>query len=228
MCFPGRESLEKWVSQLGEHISLGVRACRVGEHMPLGICVSQVGEYILLGICVSQVREQIWWRICVLQGEEHISLEMGFTTRGTHITWDTCLPGGGTHITRDMCFSGREHISLGICVFQVGMCLPGGGTHITRDMCFPGWEHISLGICVSQVGEATYELSTLTLWVKHWVNCIWNCDPLLSLMTPFQLLYGSCGPQCGKSLLEHYRDDGIVHVEILSLKTLVSHRFTNI
>ena len=37
-------------------------------------------------------------------------------------------------ITRDMCFLGREHISLGICVSQVG-------------------EHISLGICVSQVGE---------------------------------------------------------------------------
>ena len=49
-----------------------------------------------------------------------------------------CLPGGGTHITRDMCFPGWEHISLGICVFQVGMCLPGRGTHITRDMCFPG------------------------------------------------------------------------------------------
>ena len=75
-----------------------------------------------------------------MQGEEHISLEMGFTTRGTHITWDMCLPGGGTHITRDMCFSGREHISLGICVFQVGC------------VCQVG-EHILLGVCVSQVGN---------------------------------------------------------------------------
>ena len=41
-----------------------------------------------------------------------------------------------------------EHISLGICVFQVGK-------HISRDMCFPGREHTSLGIpvCVSQVKE---------------------------------------------------------------------------
>ena len=69
----------------------------------------------------------------------------------------------GEHIFLGMCFPGWEHMSLGICVFQVGMCLLGGGTHITRDMCFPGWEHISLGIRVSQVGEATYELSTLTL-----------------------------------------------------------------
>ena len=41
-----------------------------------------------------------------------------------------------THITKDMSFQGEEHISLRICVSQVG-------------------EHISLGICVSQVGEHT-------------------------------------------------------------------------
>ena len=58
---------------------------------------------------------------------------MGFTTRGTLIIRDTCLPGWGTHatrdmcfpgrgihVTRDMCFPGKEHISLGICVSQVG------------------------------------------------------------------------------------------------------------
>ena len=88
MCFPGSESVEKWVSQLGEHISLGIRACQVGEHMPLGICVSQVGEYILLGICVFQVG------MCLPGG-------------GTHISRDV-FPRLGTHVTRDMCFPGRD------------------------------------------------------------------------------------------------------------------------
>ena len=45
-----------------------------------------------------------------------------------------------------------EHISLGICVSQVGehnhiardMCFPGEGTNITRDLCFAGGgTHIS-------------------------------------------------------------------------------------
>ena len=42
--------------------------------------------------------------------------------------------GRGTHNTRDMCFPGEEHITLGICVFQVG-------------------EHITVVICVSYVGN---------------------------------------------------------------------------
>ena len=54
-----------------------------------------------------------------------------FPGGGTDITRDTCFPGGGIYITRDMCFPGKEHISLGMCVSQVG-------------------ERISVGICVSQ------------------------------------------------------------------------------
>ena len=50
----------------------------------------------------------------------HVTREMGFMSWETHITRDTCFPGGGTHITRDMCFLGREHLSQGICVSQVG------------------------------------------------------------------------------------------------------------
>ena len=50
----------------------------------------------------------------------HVTRDMCFPGGGTHITRDMCFPGGGTHITRDMCFLGRENISLGICVSQVG------------------------------------------------------------------------------------------------------------
>ena len=50
----------------------------------------------------------------------HITRDMRFPGRGTHITRDTCFPVGGTDITRDMCFPGREHISVGKCVFLVG------------------------------------------------------------------------------------------------------------
>ena len=66
-------------------------------------------------------------------GGTHFTRDMCFPGGGTHITRDTCFPGGGTHITRDTCFPGRgihisrdkyscagEHISLGICVSQVG------------------------------------------------------------------------------------------------------------
>ena len=48
-----------FVSQVGEHISLGICVSQVGEHISLGICVSLVGEHISLGICVSQVGEHI-------------------------------------------------------------------------------------------------------------------------------------------------------------------------
>ena len=48
-----------------------------------------------------------------------------------------------------------EHISLGICVSQVGgtqitrdMCFPGRGTHITRHVCFLGRErNITRDMC---------------------------------------------------------------------------------
>ena len=46
--------------------------------------------------------------------------DMFFPGEETHITRDMCLPGEGTHITRDMCLPGGEHISLVICVSQVG------------------------------------------------------------------------------------------------------------
>ena len=66
------------------------------------------------------------------------------------------FPGGGTHITRDMCSQGREHISLGICVSQVGEHISLGisvshvGEHISLGICvFQVEEHIVLGICVS-------------------------------------------------------------------------------
>ena len=58
-------------------------------------------------------------------------------------------PGDKVDITRDMCFPGREHISLGIGVYQ-------GGEHISLGIgVSQGGEYISLGICVSQV-ENTY------------------------------------------------------------------------
>ena len=57
-----RISLEKWVSRVGEHISLGIRVSQVREHISPRMCVFRVGEHISLGICVSQ-------------GEECISLE---------------------------------------------------------------------------------------------------------------------------------------------------------
>ena len=53
------------------------------------------------------------------------------------------FPGRGTHITRDICFPGGEHISLGICVSQVGKHIS-LGIYVSQVR-----EHISLGICVS-------------------------------------------------------------------------------
>ena len=50
----------------------------------------------------------------------HIIRDICFPGRGTQITRDIYFPGRGTHITRDMCFPVGEHISLGICVSQVG------------------------------------------------------------------------------------------------------------
>ena len=47
------------VSQVGEHMSLGIRVSQVGEHISLGIRVSLVEEHISLGIRVSQVGERI-------------------------------------------------------------------------------------------------------------------------------------------------------------------------
>ena len=71
--------------------------------------------------------------------------------------------GRGTHITRDMCVPGRELISLGICVSQVGehislgICVSQVGEHISPGICvYHVGEHISLGICVYQVGKMFY------------------------------------------------------------------------
>ena len=64
----------------------------------------------------------------------HVNRDMYFPGRGKRITMHMCCAGRGTHITRNMCCEGWEHISLGICVFQVK-------------------EHKSLGICVSEVRE---------------------------------------------------------------------------
>ena len=50
----------------------------------------------------------------------HITRDICLPGSGTHITGHICFPGRGTHITRDMCFWVGEHISLGICVSQVG------------------------------------------------------------------------------------------------------------
>ena len=84
-------------------MSLEIRVSQVGEHISLGICVSPGGgthrdtcflggEHISLGIRVSQE-------------EEHVSLGICFSPdRGTHITRDTSFPGRGRHITMDMCF----------------------------------------------------------------------------------------------------------------------------
>ena len=65
-------------------------------HTPLFLLLPL--PYFVSVILFSQVEERILVGICV-------------------------PPGGGTHITRDMCFPGGEHISLGICVSQVGECI---------------------------------------------------------------------------------------------------------
>ena len=45
---------------VGEHISLGIYVSQLGEHILLGI-VSRVGEHISLGIYVSRVGEDLSW-----------------------------------------------------------------------------------------------------------------------------------------------------------------------
>ena len=69
---------------------------------------------------------------------------MYFPGREKRITMHMCCAGRGTHIKRNMCCERWEHISLGICVFQVK-------------------EHKSLGICVSEVREHI----TLEIWVSQ-------------------------------------------------------------
>ena len=70
------------------------------------------------------------------------------------------FPGRRTYITRDRCFAGRVHISLGICVSQVGerislrICVSQVGEHISLGICISqAAEQLSLGILVSQVGK---------------------------------------------------------------------------
>ena len=71
-----------------------------------------------------------------------------FPRWGEHISLGICVSQiGGTHIPRVTCFPGREHISLGIRVSQAG-------EHISLGICVSKvGGHISLGSCVSQVGE---------------------------------------------------------------------------
>ena len=58
-----------------------------------------------------------------------------------------------------MCFPGREHISLGIRVSQVG-------DHISLGICVSQvGEHISLGICVFQVGKHISQIRLLQVTI---------------------------------------------------------------
>ena len=41
-----------------------------------------------------------------------------------------------------------------------------------------------------------------------------NCNPLFSLMIPFQLLYGSCGPQCKKNLVRMLQKEPTLGVHL--------------
>ena len=70
--------------------------------------------------------------MCFPGRKTHITRDMCLPGRKTHITRDMCLPGRGTHITRDMCFPG-------ICVFQVGeyirICFSQVGEHISLGIC---------------------------------------------------------------------------------------------
>ena len=80
-----------------------------------------MGEHISLGIFFFPGEEtRITRDMCFPGRETHITRDICFPGRGTHITSDICFPGRKTHITRDMCFRVGEHISLGICVSQVG------------------------------------------------------------------------------------------------------------
>ena len=53
------------VSQVGEHISLGIHVSQGEERISLGKWVSGLGKHISLGICVSQVDK-------VLHKNEHV------------------------------------------------------------------------------------------------------------------------------------------------------------
>ena len=59
------------VSQVREHILLGICVSQVGDHISLEILVSHVGDDMSLGICVSQVEEHMSPGIRVFQVEEH-------------------------------------------------------------------------------------------------------------------------------------------------------------
>ena len=106
-------------SQVGEHISLGIRVSQVGEQISLGICVSPGG-----GTHITR-------DTCFPGGGTHIARDMCFPGRGTRITRDTCFLEGGTQITRDMCFrGGGTHIARDTCFPRWG------NTYHWRYVCF--------------------------------------------------------------------------------------------
>ena len=100
-------------------------ASRVEKQMSLRICVSQVGEHISVGVYmyvflggVSLLGEHIFITrdLCFPGKETHITRDLCFPVSGTHVTRDMCFPGRVTHITRYMCFPGRgTHITRDLC-----------------------------------------------------------------------------------------------------------------
>ena len=78
-----------------------------------------------------------------------------FPRWGEHISLGICVSQiGGTHIPRVTCFPGRgTHITR-------DMCFEGGGSYITRVMCFPGrGTHITSGRTIRKVmgGRGIFE-----------------------------------------------------------------------
>ena len=116
-------------------------ASRVEKQMSLRICVSQVGEHITVGVYMYV----FLGGVSLLGEHIIITRDLCFPVSGTHVTRDICFPGRVTHITRYMCFPGRgTHITRDLCFpgwathITIDMCFPVRGAHITGDMCFPG------------------------------------------------------------------------------------------
>ena len=174
-----------WVSEDGEHISLGI--CRA-THIPLGICISWVrehitrdmsfpgrGAHVIRGMCfLGRGTHFTRNKIVISWVREHISLRVCFPDRETDIARDMCCLGGGTVwflgilspvvcfswvgiTTRDMCFLDRCFVSKGTHITR-DMCFPGRGSKFHNDMCFWVGEHISLVICSSQTPRLVLRL----------------------------------------------------------------------
>ena len=71
ICFPGRE-----------HISLGMSASRVEKQMSLRICVSQVGEHISVGVYMYVFLGGVF----LLGEHIIITRDLCFPVSGTHVT----------------------------------------------------------------------------------------------------------------------------------------------